>query len=471
MDGSADGMYGNNGMFGMNNMNGMPGQFGFGFSNQGNFNNGMGFNGMNPMNGMPNMMGNGAWNNMNPMGRSRTSFPLAVLQLTILSDFNNMNMPNMANGMYGGFGGNMMPGMNDMSMMNYGGGYGNGWQGGMDGSYGNFNGYNPMGGYNQSGAQYPQMMNQFPKNNFQNQNRFPANGTAFSQQKDNRRGSQGNSGNQNNGPAFQQNAHSRPESRSGPPHNVRRFHKESSVPPAYLQHPFPQSPKTDVSAPIQRDGESPAGDAKAATEIKVEREQTEASAEPAQEGKVETVDGSGTIAAPAEQAGGAEEAPNVLTRAADDANNAPQTSGLNQIQTIQTIDSMVDADPSTYEQRMMNDGMHTYPQGMMGDFAGPGMNGPYNGGMGYHQNTNYGHSGGYNPAYGAATVLTGEPEPPRGVGVVGAPTGPRAMREGRPNTGFSSRANNIRFNSHTSTPSVAPTQASAVASPPRRGRA
>lgn len=70
MDGSADGMYGNNGMF----MNGMPNQFGYGMNpNQGGFNNGMGWNGMNPINGMPNMMGDGNWNNMNPMGKSITS--------------------------------------------------------------------------------------------------------------------------------------------------------------------------------------------------------------------------------------------------------------------------------------------------------------------------------------------------------------------------------------------------------------
>ena len=61
-DGASDsnGMFGNNNI--MQNMGGMPGQHGFGFNgNQGNFNNGMGWNGMNPMGAMPNMM-------MNPMG-------------------------------------------------------------------------------------------------------------------------------------------------------------------------------------------------------------------------------------------------------------------------------------------------------------------------------------------------------------------------------------------------------------------
>ena len=465
-------MYGNNTMM---NMNGMPSQFGYGFnSNQGNFN-GMGFNGMNPMNGMPNMMGGGF---MNPMGALLSYISCAKYQfLTTGIDFNNMNMPN---GMYGGFGGNMgMPGMNDMSaMMNYGGGYGNGWQGGMNGSgYGNFNDFNPMGGYNQSGAQYPQMMNQYPKNNFQNQNRFPPNGAAFSQ-KNNRRGSYGNLGNQN-GPGLQQNAHSRPGSRSGPSQNVRRFHKEQSATiPARHPHSLPippslshsQVPKTDVSAPLQRDGESPAGDADAPPETKVNGDQAEASAEPAREGKAGSEDASESTKTPTVKAEGQPDDATELTRTADDeTNNVPQTAGLNHIQTVDSVE----ADQSNYDQSMMNNTMQLnqgYPQGMMNnDFSGQGphMNGPYGGSMGFNQHQNYGHSGGFNAAYGAATVLTGEP---RGVGVEGAPTGPRAMREGRPNTGFSSRVNNTRYNSHTQTPSVPSVQDAAPASPQRKGR-
>jgi hypothetical protein len=122
------------------------------------------------------------------------------------------------NGMYGNYGGNMGLGMNDMSAMNYGGGYG-GWNG-MGGGYGNYNnGFNSMGGYNQSGA-YPEMMNQFPKNNFpnQNQNRFPANQGGANPQRNTRNGSQGSFG-----PSFQ-NADARPGSRSGPAPNVRRFY-------------------------------------------------------------------------------------------------------------------------------------------------------------------------------------------------------------------------------------------------------
>lgn len=107
-------------------------------------------------------------------------------------DFNSMN--GMPNGMYGNYGGNMGMGMNDMSAMNYGGGYG-GWNS-MSGGYNQYNnGYNQMGGHNQSGA-YPEMMNQFPKNNFsnQNQNRFPANQGGQYPQRNMRNGSHGGHG-------------------------------------------------------------------------------------------------------------------------------------------------------------------------------------------------------------------------------------------------------------------------------------
>ncbi|KAF2257951.1 hypothetical protein CC78DRAFT_159501 [Lojkania enalia] len=443
MEGPAKGMYGDNGMM---NMNGMSEQnmFSYGFNqNQGNFN-GMGWNGM--------PMGNAGWNNMNPMG---------------MFDMNGMNNMNMANGMYGGFGGNMgMPGMNDMAvmnMMNYGGSYGNGWQGQMNGGgFGNFNGYNQMGGYNQSGAQYPQMMNQFPKNNFQNQNRFPAPGGPFPQQKNNRQGSIGSVG---AGAAFQQNTQSRPGSRAGPSQNVRRFSQRLSISPI-------RKPQTDIQVSKQRDNETPNGNAEGTPESKVESKHADASAEPAKEGK-DDVDGKAELkfglateeqVPPEEKAQGAD----ALTRTAGDSTlSHEQEGGLNQ---IQTVDSAEEITPP-YDQSMINGAMppdQGYPQGMMSNFSyqASNMNGPYGPGMGYNQ-SNFGSRSGFNPAYGAATVLTGEP---RGLGVVGAPTGPRAMREGRPNTGFSSRANNARLNPQASATSTTPIQNVTPTSPPRKSR-
>jgi hypothetical protein len=67
----ADGMMGNNPA-----MNGMQGQMGFGFPNQGGFNNGMAWN------GMPNMMANSGWNGMNPMGMSLRQPHLFCKRLT-----------------------------------------------------------------------------------------------------------------------------------------------------------------------------------------------------------------------------------------------------------------------------------------------------------------------------------------------------------------------------------------------------
>ncbi|KAF2736191.1 hypothetical protein EJ04DRAFT_551431 [Polyplosphaeria fusca] len=450
MDGSNNGNFGSNGAF--NNSNGMNGgpMMGYGFNpSQGNFN-GMGWNGMNPM-GMPNSMGGGNWN-MNNMG---------------MFEMNNMNMPNMPNGMFSGYGGNMgMAGMNDMSAMNmnYGGGYGNGWNGQMNGGggYGNFNGYGQMGGYNQSG-QFPQMMNSYPKNNFQNQNRFQG---AFAQQKNNRKGSFGSFG--SSGAGLQQN-HSRPSSQAGAAPSVRRSSTNLATPLA------PES-DTDVSSRPQHDGESSAGNVEAASSTHKDGEPTEASAALAQ-GEANDEDKADVVATPSVHAEGdksveATKEGASITSTADVSNERPQESGLNQIQTVDSADN--DAPTEGFEQGMMDEAMH--PDSAfappMNDFLHQGqqMNGHYNSGMGYNQNNyaNYGPRGGYNAAYGAATVLTGEP---RGLGVEGAPTGPRAMREGRPNTGFSSRASNLRSNVHAAVSPAVPAQNVAPDSPARRARA
>ncbi|KAH7374289.1 hypothetical protein BKA66DRAFT_468187 [Pyrenochaeta sp. MPI-SDFR-AT-0127] len=391
-------MMGNNPM-----MNGMQGQMGFGFPNQAGFNNGMGWNGMNQMNGMPNMMANGNWN-----------------------EYGNMN------GMYGNFGGNMGMGMNDMSamnMMNYGGGFGNGWNG-MGGGYG-FNGQNQMGGYNQSGA-YPEMMNQFPKNNFpnQNQNRFHANQGGAYPQRNNRNGSYGGSG-----PGFQ-NASSRPESHSALAHN-------------------------------QRDGQSPDGTANPAPEAKAEGAQTGAPAEPTEEGK-ENADGAPQAAHEATAGTTGMNTGDGTNPAGGDPDATIQGGGLNKIQTVDSGD----VDAESFAQSTMGNGMQSnmaYAHGMMNQAQMNSFDPNMNMNMGYHSNNNYVSRGGFNNgAYGAATVLTGQPAEPVGMGVVGAPTGPRAMREGRPNTGFSSRVNSTRYNPVPK--SVTPAQEAAPGSPQRRVR-
>ncbi|KAF1847538.1 uncharacterized protein K460DRAFT_392874 [Cucurbitaria berberidis CBS 394.84] len=442
----------NGGMMGSNPMaNGVQGQMGFGFPNQAGFNNGMGWNGMNQMNGMPNMMANGNWN-----------------------DFNNMN--GMSTGMYGNFGGNMGMSMNDMSamnMMNYSGGYGNGWNG-MGGGYGNFNGHNQMGGYNQSGA-YPEMMNQFPKNNFpnQNQNRFHANQGGAYPQRNNRNGSQGGFG-----PGVQ-NANSPPGSRSGPAHNVRQLHHH--IPP----RPSPSvgnisSLATDKCLSKQRDGQSPDGTANTAPEVKAEGEQTKTSAESTEEGKY-LIDGASDSVDPqatqeASASGTGENSNEATTQAGVDLNETTQDGGLKKIQTVDSVDT----DLEGYDQSMMGNGMQSnmpYPQGMINHFANQPMNASFdpsmsmNMNMGFDRNNNFGPRGGFNNgAYGVARVLTGQPTEPIGVGVAGAPTGPRAMREGRPNTGFSSRVNSGRYNPPPKSVTPAQDAAPPPGSPQRRVR-
>ncbi|KAF2274492.1 uncharacterized protein EI97DRAFT_451591 [Westerdykella ornata] len=408
MEKQGEGMYGNAMLSNTGGMNGIPNQFGYGFNNQGNY--GMGFNGMNAMSGMPNMMGNAGWNNMGSM------------------DY-NMTMSNMPNNMYGGFGGNMgMPGMNDMSgmnMMNYGSGYGNWGQGSMSG-YENFNGFNPMGGYNQSGAQYPQMMNQFPKNNFQNQNRFSANGPAFSQQKSMRRGS--NFGNQNSGPGFQHDVQNRPGSQNGPPQNND---EETTV---------------------------PSGDA---SDVKEGQAKPEGATDAAQGGKAD--DGGVVEAGALSSAEATAKDSKELTQTGDQSHVVSKADTLNPIQTLDSAENQ-----GTYQQAMMAgvvQPISPHPQDMMGNFLnqGPGMQMPYGGSaMDFRH-----HHNNYSGAYGAATVLTGEP---RGVGVEGAPTGPRAMREGRPNTGFSSRIRSTQYNARAGTPSVTSAHEAVSKSPARRGR-
>jgi hypothetical protein len=383
------------------------------------------------------------------------------------------------NGMYGNFGGNMGMGMNDMSAMNmmqYGGGFGNGWNG-MGGGYGNFSGPNQMGGYNQSGA-YPEMMNQFPKNNFpnQNQNRFHANQGGALPQRNNRNGSQGGFG-----PGLQ-GANTRPASHGGPSQNVRSIQKYSRPNP-YNRVGISWKTPTDTKPSTQRDGQSPDGNASTAPEAKTEGEQEKASTESTEEGKES---GDATAVSAEAQNQEASLGPDASQAAATNTNDAVggtqepvQDDGLKPIQTVDTGS----ADMQDYDQSMMGNGMHTgmpYAQGMMNQFPAQHMNASFDPSMNMNMNMNMGYNGNFGPrggfnngAYGAATVLTGQSTEPIGVGVKGAPTGPRAMREGRPNTGFSSRVNSARYApppAPSRPKSVASTQGAAPGSPQRRIR-
>ena len=422
----------------MMNANGMPNQFGFGFNGgQGNFGMGMG---MNQMNNMSNMM-NPGWNNMG-MGSTCSTFDL---QANHRQGFGMSNMNNM-NGMFG-FGGNMGMGMNDMSM-GYGNGFGNNWNGmGGSGGYG-FNGYS----YNQSGA-YSEMMN-YSKNSTSSSNRFQGNGSGGFQQRNNRNGSFG----YGQGAGAQQN--SRPGSRAGT--NVRR--SKDSVHPNIQKNTSSFLTQTDNFSK-QRDGQSPAGTADPAHDKEGADEQVSALAGEGKDEATATEEGNALAThGEDETSHNAPKGTGELTAAE---NEVGKSSGLNQIQTVESIEPNDGFDPS-----MMGSNMPMqFINPMMNHFHQQQMNGPFNhmggmGNMGHHNNSSFGPRGGFNNAYGAATVLTGEP---RGVGVEGAPTGPRAMREGRPNTGFSSRAYNMRnAAAQSATPATEAAQGSR--SPPRRVR-
>lgn len=144
-----------------------------GFQNMDWGNNGM----FNPMMQMPMQ---GGWNGF-PMGARRGRNWSSGVNRPL-----GMNSMDFSPTMFGGF--NMqgmnpaMAGMNGMNM-NYGGGYG--WNGHMGGDFGANAGYYPNGGYNMHQHQ------QYPNRNFHNQNRFHGPGSA---QRGFGRGSFGSSG-------------------------------------------------------------------------------------------------------------------------------------------------------------------------------------------------------------------------------------------------------------------------------------
>lgn len=221
-------------------------------------------------------------------------------------------------------------------------------------------------------------------------------------------------------------------------------------------------PATNDIGIQQRDGESPDASIDAAADSKPEGEQ-DIAAKPVEEGN----DSNDSAQSTATATSNSMENANDSTATGDQNNDSAQSNGLNQIQTVDTEDGGMQG----YSQSMMGNGMQPnlgFANGMMNQFPNQmQMNAPFDPSMnmGFHQNNNFGPRGGFNAAYGAATVLTGEPQ---GRGVEGAPTGPRAMREGRPNTGFSSRMNNARYQPPPK--SVTPAQSTSGRSPQRRVR-
>lgn len=161
----------------------------------------------NPM--MQMQMQNGGWGSYpNMMGTVPSNY-LDHFTSDADSTYTGMgaNPMDFSQGMFGGYGmqgmNPTMAGMTGMNMNNFGGDYG-GWSGQQMGSdFGTNTGYYPNGGYNLHHQRH-----QYPNHNYQNQNRFHGQGPA---QRGFGRGSQGNYG-----PGFTQGHTSRPASRHSP---------------------------------------------------------------------------------------------------------------------------------------------------------------------------------------------------------------------------------------------------------------
>jgi len=489
------------GLAAMWNMNGGQGQQmypgGFGFDpSQAGFNGvdwsgAAGFNPMAIQNGMQNGMQGGDWNNYSAMmGKLplTAKISLSPQAYNILIGMTGMNMGPVSQGMFGGYGGqgvgmNGMAGMNGMNGMNmgmgYGGGYGTGWNGQQMSSsdFGGANaGYYPGGGYNQSSqGHFPHQMHhqqqQFPKNNYQNQNRF--HGQGAHQQKGFGRGQQSNFGSQNQTQGPSQN-HMSGQNHISPGQNQpdqqeddafhhqlpmelqgRRASQQKSVEPS---QPNPNTDAGEAQELVSNPTENHA-------EVTVPGHTTEYA-----ENKEKGEDLTNIANASSTQDNITTEPEELTTVAGGATQEGPVNPDSNeQIQGLQPIATVDTSEPSApaFDNSNMNVAAHQEPMvplnhgqylqsGVMNDFphrGRGGMRGGYGRGAGFDFRGGFGgrgvQGGGFMPtgAFGPnnailpqggdVTVLT--PGEPRGLGVEGAPTGPKAMREGRPNTGFVSR--------------------------------
>ncbi|KAK7530202.1 uncharacterized protein J3D65DRAFT_640480 [Phyllosticta citribraziliensis] len=411
--------------------------------------------GFNPMmmNGMPGMQ-NGNWNSFGMMGMPGMGVdPMAMSQ-----------------GMFGGFGGQGM-GMNGMNMgMGYGGGYGGGWNGQqMSGNdFGGANaGYYPGGGYNQQSHQqghFPQMnhrQQQFAKNNFQNQNRFPGSGTFGQQQQPQETTGQVQQGEtEGAGPDDGQEKTDGADQPAG-----QDGQNDATDAPDAAEETFVHQ----LPVGMQRQNTAETAPADSNTPIPTDSHQDENEHEnPPPETAPDQNDSAGqgasdTNTAEAQRENQVDEPEQPETPAAETATGQEDqeiqqsTEGFHPPFQPNPMGAFSQAGPMGMNMPMgpmgpmdpsyMMGGLHGMPHESMGwnshyDFGGRGRGrgfgrGGYNnfrGGFVGRGGPGFGNSGAFS---GEVTVLAGGE--PKGVGVEGAPTGPRAMREGLPNTGASGR--------------------------------
>ncbi|KAK7516824.1 hypothetical protein IWZ03DRAFT_379148 [Phyllosticta citriasiana] len=432
--------------------------------------------GFNPMmmNGMPGMQ-NGNWNSFGIMGMPGMGVdPMAMSQ-----------------GMFGGFGGQGM-GMNGMNMgMGYGGGYGGGWNGRqMSGNdFGGANaGYYPGGGYNQQSHQqghFPQMnhrQQQFAKNNFQNQNRFPGSGTFGQQQQPQEATGQGQQGETAGaGPDDGQEISAVEDQPSGQGGQIDNNNDAKQAPEAAEEAFVHQLPlgmqRQSTSEPGPTDSNTPVPPESQQNENKHEDQPHENPLDAQDSGHDDTAGqgASDTNVAETQRENQVDEPvdqPETTPAAEPTATNQEgpqQEQGIQQSQegfhqpfqpnsmgafsqagpmgmnmSMGPMGPMGPMDPSYMAMGSMQGMPHDTSMGWNSpyDFGGRGRGrgfgrGGYNnfrGGLIGRGGPGLSNSGAFS---GEVTVLAGGE--PKGVGVEGAPTGPRAMREGLPNTGASGR--------------------------------
>lgn len=409
-------------------------------------------NAFNPMmqmqmqNGMAGVPNN--WNNFNMMGTYK------VLKYSRCCTNNCAGMPNMmdpmsmAQGMFGGFGGPGM-GMNGMNMgMGFGGGFGQ-WNGNqMSGNdFGAYAGYNPGGGYNQQSHQQGNFAQNFHgQNNYQNRFR----GRGGYNQRGYGRGNYAN-GHQN----YNQQLAGMNAVQGFNAGQVPTGPKSSSGEGAFQQQPSDGARETRPSQqPLHEEssqqdtnvsGDTNAGQAVDGGDTNGHAEDTDMNQEGTSIAAADTNDGEPLV----------QDGPNASGTDGMQVEESDASNGVQQ-QPEQNGESLV-------QQTMNNQNMILTPNGpvvapigppngpgIMNDFVptGPsGHRGGFGRGRGFRGAFAGRGRGGYvpSPAYNPdqmissdVTVLTA-PQEPMGQGVQGAPTGPKAMREGRPNTGFASR--------------------------------
>jgi len=339
---------------------------------------------------------------------------LALVAVSLLTAMSGMGMdPNMM--MYGGFNGQGMGynGMN-MGMMGNGGSYGNwgGQMGGMNGNFGANAGYYPNSGYNQQSHRggHFNHMSQRNSSHSMNNNRFGQSQRFAQNAYDRNLDVQGQAGHhQTNGGSVSQTEQVQ-EQVAGDEPNKSDETKTST------EQANPDTTATNVgdaevtsNTDVVRDHD---GELRGAPDVNVTPHQDEQSSATAD---AEVIEQSQPILSAANPNNASGEQQGVTILDTSDASN--------HMTGEQGVWSNINMLPAGSSPHFMSNGYNEYPARGRGGWRGRGRG---RGGFG---------RGGY--GFDVVTPLT--PSEPLGTGVVGAPTGPKAMRDGAPIPGFRGR--------------------------------